>query len=224
MTKEISMPKQIRINLLIDSIAFLGFILMALSGISFLLFPTNDTLNGLHAFGSVMTFAAIVAHIVLHWQWIKTMARRSVEFLVSRNVTLPKSVRFNVVIDTLIAISFLVTMVSGVLLDQRAENSESSNRESVGTLQSGLFENFMDDEPGNLSDGPMPGSATKPVFHWEALDLIHLGAVIALFDLLSIHIWIHGRWITNVTGRFIESLRQRSNLSGQSIKMETNGV
>ncbi len=221
MTKQIAILTQTRFNLLIDSIAFMGFILMVISGISFLVLPSNDTLNGLHAFGSVMTFAAIVTHIILHWQWVKTMARRSVESLISQNVTLPKSVRLNVVIDTLIAISFLVTAVSGVLLDQRSESSGDFNGRSAGILQGGLSGNFMDDLSDSLSDGQMPGSATQPGFQWEALDLIHLWAVIALLSLSSIHIWIHWRWIINVTGRLIGSLGQRPGLSGQPVEMKS---
>lgn len=222
MTKQIAMPTQTRLNLMVDSIAFLGFILMAMSGISFLAFPSNDTPSGLHAFGSVLTVAAIVIHLVLHWQWVKTMARRSIESVISKNVKLPKSVRHNMAIDTLIAVFFLVTVVSGVLLDQRSDISESSNGGSVGILQGRLFGNFMDDPAGDLSGRQTPGSATSLAFQWEALDLIHLGAVIALISMSSIHIWIHWRWITNVAGRYFESLGQRTGLSGQPVEVESN--
>lgn len=219
MTKPVAMPKQTNLNLLVDAIAFLGFILAAISGTSFLLIPANDTLSGLHAFGSLMTIAAIVIHIVLHWQWVKTMTRRSVALL-SRNVKLPKSARLNVVIDAMITISFLLTAVSGILLNQRSESSESSNKQSVGVLQDSLFDNFPGNPPGHLSDGQMPGSAAKPAFRWEALDSIHLWAVIALLGLSSIHIWMHWRWIINVTGRLVELLGQRPGLSGQPVEME----
>jgi len=79
------------------------------------------------------------------------------------------------VIDSLITIFFLVTIVSSLSLKQRSEISESSNRESVGVRQGGLFGNFIDNLPGSLSGGQMPGSATNPAFQWEALDLILLG-------------------------------------------------
>lgn len=222
MTTQIAMPTQIRLSLLIDTIAFMGSILMALSGISFLVFPANDTLSGLHAYGGVMTIAAIVIHIALHWQWIKTMARRSVETLVSKNVKLPKSVRLNLVMDTLIAISFLVTAISGVLLDQRSDISGDFDGRPIGGLQGRLFGNFLEDSPGNLSGRLMQGNVSRPSFQWEALDLIHLWAVIALISLFFIHIWLHWRWITNVTVRFIGSMRRQTGLSGQPVKVGSN--
>jgi|GEM_PF-3554901 len=213
MSKQIAMPAQPRLNLLVNAIAFMGFILMALSGISFLVFPSNDTLSGLHAFGSVMTIAAIVIHIALHWQWVKMMTRRSVESLTSRSVTLPKSVRLNVAIDTLIAISFLVTAVSGVLLNQRSESSGDFDRRSFGSFQSrvsgkGLFGNHHDMGLfGNHQDTGLDignqtvDSAAGPAFQWATLDLIHLGAVITLVVLMALHIWMHRCWIVNVSRR-----------------------
>jgi hypothetical protein len=134
MTKKRGISSQTRNNWLIDTVLFLGALVAAITGIYFLFLPVGgyqggrnpmygvkilferETWDDLHTwFGIVMIVAAAV-HIVVHWNWIVNMAKRIYKEAVGRERHLNQRSRFNVGINTLIGLSFLVTAASGVVL------------------------------------------------------------------------------------------------------------
>ena len=123
-----------RINWWIDSVLFFGAVASVLTGFYFLWLPVGGyqggrnpmygvtiffdrrTWDNLHTwFGIVMIVAALV-HITVHWSWIVSMARRVVKELIRREKRLNARSRFNLIINSLIGICFLITSLSGICL------------------------------------------------------------------------------------------------------------
>jgi len=82
---------KIKINYFVDVIAFISFLITAITGIIIFLFlPTGESRGGVHSFllgygrhdwgaihdwaGIIMTIAALV-HVALHWKWIVNMTK-----------------------------------------------------------------------------------------------------------------------------------------------------
>jgi hypothetical protein len=59
---------------------------------------------------------AATIHIVVHWNWIVNMTRRAVQELSSRESRFNPRGRFNVGVNLLIGLSFLVTAITGIFL------------------------------------------------------------------------------------------------------------
>lgn len=83
------MSSRSRINIGIDAIIAVGFLLSAVSGIYFLLGPgetasrdlpsfifSSGAWDVIHTWSSVAMIIGIMAHLVLHWSWIKSVSAR----------------------------------------------------------------------------------------------------------------------------------------------------
>jgi len=121
-----------RQNWLIDAAVFLGGILAALSGIYFLFLPSGGYQGGrnpfygvtilfsrhtwetLHTWTGIVMIGAAAIHLAIHWSWVVMMSKRVMSALRSGQGKLSKGARFNVAIDALVAVSFIVTAVSGI--------------------------------------------------------------------------------------------------------------
>jgi hypothetical protein len=132
MSKKITMSLQTRANWLIDLMVLLGGLLASLSGIYFLFLPSGGyqggrnplygvtilfnrhTWDDLHTWTGVAMIVAAVVHLAIHWQWVKTMARRIVNAIAARGSGLSRGAALNVIVDATVAISFLLTAVSGL--------------------------------------------------------------------------------------------------------------
>jgi len=132
MSKKITMSLQTRANWLIDLTVLLGGLLASLSGIYFMFLPSGGyrggrnpmygvtllfdrhTWDDLHTWTGVAMIVAAVVHLAIHWQWVKTMTRRVVNAIAAKGSGLSRGAMFNVVVDAVVAISFLLTAVSGL--------------------------------------------------------------------------------------------------------------
>lgn len=121
-----------RNNWLIDAALLLGGILATLSGIYFLFLPTGGyqggrnpmygvtilfsrhTWDAVHTWTGVAMIVAAVVHLAVHWTWVKMMARRTAKALFSKGNRLSRGAKTNVALDAAVAVSFLLTAVSGV--------------------------------------------------------------------------------------------------------------
>lgn len=93
-----------KVNLLIDSTIFIAFLVaMAprFSGIA------------IHEWLSIAFGAAIITHLLLHWQWIVGVARRF--FSVAR-----WSARLNYLLNTLLFVDMTIVIFSGLLISEAA--------------------------------------------------------------------------------------------------------
>jgi hypothetical protein len=127
-----SVSPQTRRNWLVDTSLFLGALLAGLSGIYFLFLPTGgfqgghnplynlqilfsrQTWDDLHAWSGVAMIVVVAIHLVLHWQWIATMSQRAWHELTGKGNSMNSHGRWNLVLNTLVATSFLLTALSGV--------------------------------------------------------------------------------------------------------------
>jgi cytochrome b subunit of formate dehydrogenase len=195
---------QTRKKWLLDAIIFLSGLVAALSGIYFLFVPSGGyqggrnpiygltilfsrhTWDDLHTWSGVLMIAVAVLHFALHWRWVKVMSKRTVKALLSRETKLSKGPRLNVAINVLVAVSFLLTAVSGIY--------------------------FLFAPSGGFQGGRNPGWDPMFLFSRTTWDLIHTWAGVVFIAAAVIHFWIHWRWIKTMTQQFFLSLLPQPDL------------
>lgn len=202
MSQHVTMSWQTRKNWLVDVAVFVSASLATLSGIYFLFLPSGgyqggrNTMSGstviferstwsdLHMWGGVLMIIAAIIHLVIHWRWVTQMSKRVARMLRGEVVRMSRGAKFNLFIDAMVALSFLVTAVSGVY--------------------------FLFAPQGGYQGGHNAG--WDPGFVWSRTtwDLIHTWAGVTLVATAAIHFAIHWRWAKNVTRRFFLSLASRS--------------
>ena len=183
---------------LLAAVVFLSGLVAALSGIYFLFVPSGGyqggrnptygvtilfsrhTWDDLHAWGGVLMIVVAVVHFAIHWRWVKVMSKRTVKALFSREAKLAKGPRLNVAINLVIAVSFLLTAVSGIYL---------------------LFA-----PTGGFQGGRNAGWDPMFLFSRTTWDLIHTWAGVVFIGAAVVHFWIHWRWIKNTTTRLFLAL------------------
>ena len=208
MSRRIRMSTQTRKNWVIDAVLFVAALVAALSGIYFLFVPSGGYQGGrnplyevtiflsrhswddLHTWSGVLMIATVAIHLVIpsHLKWIKMTAKRIVNAVRSRDVTIPQSVKINIITNIVIAFSFLLTAVSGVYFLLAP----------TGGLQGGSNSDW---DPGFL--------LTRTTW-----DLIHTWSGVILVVAAVIHFAIHWRWVENITKRFFLSLWGRDERQG----------
>ena len=131
MTELKPLSKQTRHNWEIDALLFISAVIAVISGIYFLLFPggyqggRNPFYNTVILFGRyewdlihTWTGAAMIAaaaiHIAIHWKWIASMTRRTLQSLFGRIPGMNRMARFNVAINALTGLSFIVAAITSV--------------------------------------------------------------------------------------------------------------
>ena len=183
---------------LLDTIIFLSGLVAALSGVYFLFIPSGGyqggrnpmygltllfsrhTWDDLHTWSGVLMIAVAVLHFVFHWRWVKVMSKLTVKALLSREIKLAKGPRLNVAINALVAVSFLLTAVSGIY--------------------------FLFTPSGGFQGGRNPGWDPMFLFSRTTWDLIHTWAGVVFIGAAVVHFWIHWRWIKTMTQQFFLSL------------------
>ena len=195
---------QARKKWLLDATIFLSGLVAALSGTYFLFIPSGGYQGGrnpmygvtvlfsrhtwedLHTWGGLLMMAIAVLHFAIHWRWVKVMSKRTVKALLSKETKLSKGPRLNVAINVLVAVSFLLTAVSGVY--------------------------FLFAPSGGFQGGRNAGWDPMFLFSRTTWDLIHTWAGVAFIGAAVVHFWIHWRWIKNMTQQFFLSLLPQPDL------------
>jgi preprotein translocase subunit SecY len=131
MTKQ-TVSKQTQKNWWIDAALFTSAILAAISGIYFLFLPTGgfqsgrnplygiqilftrETWDDLHTWGGVAMILAAIIHLAIHWQWVVSMTRRIWNELTGKYASMNPRGRWNLFLNSIVALSFLLTAASGV--------------------------------------------------------------------------------------------------------------
>lgn len=127
-----SLSTQTRRNWLLDSLLLISAVLAALSGIYFLFLPiggyqggrnpwhgvtflfTRQTWDLLHTWSGVMMIIIVILHLSLHWSWVTNMTRRTINGLMGKVANLNARSRFNLIVNAVIATSFLLAAVSSL--------------------------------------------------------------------------------------------------------------
>ena len=189
---------QIRKKWLLDATIFLSGLVAALSGIYFLFIPSGGYQGGrnpmygvtvlfsrhtwedLHTWGGVLMIAVAVLHFAIHWRWVKVMSRQTVKALLSRETRLSNGPRWNVAINAVVAVSFLLTAVSGIY--------------------------FLFAPSGGFQGGRNVGWDPMFLFSRTTWDLIHTWAGVVFIGAVAVHFWIHWQWVKTMTKQFFRSL------------------
>jgi len=64
--------------------------------------------------GSIIFIAAIFIHLPLHWRWISGTTKRISGSFRKNGTTMNRKVRWNIVVDSIIAASFFIATISGI--------------------------------------------------------------------------------------------------------------
>lgn len=124
--------KQTRNNWLIDAGLLSSALIAAISGIYFLFLPIGGYQGGrnptygivilferhtwedIHTWIGVAMIAVALIHLILHWSWVVSMARRTWKELTGKAGPMNGRGRYNLIVNTVIAFSFLLTALSGL--------------------------------------------------------------------------------------------------------------
>jgi drug/metabolite transporter (DMT)-like permease len=116
----------------IDTGLFISAMIATLSGIYFLFLPDNGfqggrnpnygimvffqrhTWDDLHTWAGAVMIAATLIHLAFHWRWVSSMTRRICNELMGKCGCMNPHGRLNLILNISVAISFLLTAVSGV--------------------------------------------------------------------------------------------------------------
>jgi cytochrome b subunit of formate dehydrogenase len=126
------LSKQTQKNWWINATLFISAVIAALSGIYFLYLPvggfqggrnplynvqilfSRETWDDLHTWGGVAMIVAALIHLAIHWSWVTNMARRTWAGLTGKGSKMNPRGQWNLILNTIVAISFVLTALSGV--------------------------------------------------------------------------------------------------------------
>lgn len=132
MADKATVSSQTRRNWIIDAGLLISAVLVALSGIYFLYLPVNgfqggrnpfygvvilfgrETWDLVHTWTGVAMIAIATLHLVLHWHWVTNMLGRMVKEWTGERRLLNARGRFNLYLNLVVGISFLLVAVSGL--------------------------------------------------------------------------------------------------------------
>ncbi len=127
-----TISKQTLNNWWIDLGLFLGALAAMLSGVYFLYLPEGGYMGGrnptygieilferhtwedIHMWGGIAMIAIALVHLVIHWSWVVSMTRRMWSELRGKGSSLNARGRWNLVLNTVVAISFFIAALSGL--------------------------------------------------------------------------------------------------------------
>lgn len=131
MKKNVLSPK-LRLNWTIDAALFIGAVLTILTSIYFLIFPVGGYMGGrnplygivivfdregwefLHKWGSLFMILIALIHIIVHWNWIVGTTKRVFGSIGNKENKFGPRLAYNIIIDALIALSFIVCGLTGI--------------------------------------------------------------------------------------------------------------
>ncbi|MBL8157032.1 MAG: DUF4405 domain-containing protein [Anaerolineae bacterium] len=181
---------QTRRNWLVDAAVFAGAAAATISSFYFLVIPSGrdelivllgrETWDDLHTYGGLLMTAAVVIHFALHWSWVKTMTRRVYNLARTGTGRFTSGARTNILIDAVIAISFLLAALSGLYFYFAPEGGYQGGR--------------------NLAWDP------NFLFARPIWDLIHTWSGVVMIAAAVLHFAIHWGWIRKVTTRILAAL------------------
>jgi len=198
MKKSIRLSRQTRANWLVDLSVFSGAVIAMLTGIYFLFIPSGgydggrnsfynvtvlfgrESWEDLHLWGGLAMILAVVIHLTLHWRWVVGMIKRVAHSIRTGESTFSRGAKVNIAINLTIALSFLVTAISGLYFLLLTDDG----------YQGGRNPNW---DPGFLFSR----------FTW---DMLHTWGAVVLTLAAMAHFYIHWGWIRKVTARFFRSL------------------
>ena len=201
MNKSKVVSTQTRNNWIIDATVLIGGLLAVISGVYFLFLPVGGyqggrnalydvtiifdrfTWDALHTWAGVFMIIALVVHFTLHWSWVLMMGKRIIKALRSGGTNMSPGSKFNLAINLVVALSFLLTAITGIY--------------------------FLYVSPGGFQGGRNLSWDPGLIFNRTTWDMIHTWAGVIFILAAVVHFAIHWRWAVKVTKRLLGSLNSR---------------
>ena len=139
---------------------------------------SRSTWDDLHTWGGAAMIVIALAHLLVHWKWVLSMARRIWRELTGQCACMNGRSRFNVAIDLAVAASFLLAALSGV------------------------YFLFIGGSRGGANPDPMI------LFSRTTWDIIHTWSGVVLIIAAVVHFVIHWRWVVKVTHKVFRAVIQ----------------
>ena len=132
MKNKSKLTPKLRQNWWIDVILGLSAVIAILSSLYFLAYPVGGYQGGrnpyynirvifdrhtwdmLHTWTGVLMIMAALLHIIIHWSWITGTANRTWQVITRKRKSFAPRLTYNIFLDALIGISFLICAVSGI--------------------------------------------------------------------------------------------------------------
>ena len=142
--KNSSLTPKLRQNWWIDAILALGTVVAIASSLYFLAFPiggyqggrnfyydftvifSRQTWNIIHTWSGVAMIMAALIHILIHWGWITGTINRTWQVILKKRKGFRMRLTYNILLDAIIAVSFLICAISGVYFMFFAESGPSN--------------------------------------------------------------------------------------------------
>ena len=143
--KNSSLTSKLRQNWWVDAILALGALVAIVSSLYFLAFPiggyqvgrnfyydftvifSRQTWDIIHTWSGVAMVMAALIHILMHWGWIKGTINRTWQVIRSKREGFGSRLTYNILLDAIIAVSFLICAISGVYFMFFAQSGPSSD-------------------------------------------------------------------------------------------------
>lgn len=198
MENKINGSNKTRRNWVIDAALFLGALIASLSGIYFLIFPDGGYMGGrnpyygiqvifdrtgwewIHTWLSLGFVVIALIHLVLHWKWVVSTTKRVFRNVIGKQKSTMNAGGWkNVIVDGVIAVSFIISAASGIYFI------------------------FAGESRGGLIPDPMF------LFSRTAWELIHLWSSVLFISSFILHFAIHWGWVTKVTRKIFTSKKSK---------------
>ncbi len=197
-----------RRNWYIDAVLFVGALIAAISGIYFLIFPDGGYMGGrnpyygiqiifdrtgwewIHTWLSLGMVAVALVHFLFHIKWVGSTTRRVLRNLFGKQKSTMNAKGWqNVIVDGLVALSFVVCAASGVYLLLVGESR------------------------GGLAPDPMF------LFSRTVWSLLHTWSGVLFISGGIMHFAIHWGWVTKVTRKVFRKaeLKVQQNQTGNLV-------
>ncbi len=192
MTEMKAISKNNRNNWLLDSLLALTGLVVGLTSIYFLFLPLNGyrggrnpyfgliilfdrhTWSDLHTWVGLGMIAIALIHFILHFDWVVNMAKKILKEALHRKAILNRHGRFNVFVDAMIALGFVVSAVTGLIYFLFAG-------------ENGVFT-----------------SGVRMVADKSMLDLVHTWGGILMLAAAVVHFAIHWQWVVKIARRIFQ--------------------
>jgi len=143
--KKSSLTPKLRQNWWVDAILALGTIVAIVSSLYFLAFPiggyqggrnfyydfslifSRQTWDIIHTWSGVAMIMAALIHILIHWGWITGTIKRTWQVILKKRKGFGKRLSYNIILDVVIGLSFLICAISGVYFLYFVESGPVSN-------------------------------------------------------------------------------------------------
>ena len=194
MNPQRTVSKRTLYNWLLDASLALSGLLAGITGVYFLFLPTNGYQGGrnlyysitilfqratwedLHIWTGLAMVAVALVHLVYHWKWVLSMARRLWRQAVGKAEPMNRNTALNVLVNALLALGFILSAISGVYFFVVGGSHG-------GTIADPLF-----------------------IFTRTTWDLIHTWSSVVMIAAALVHFIIHWQWVVKVSRRLVNNI------------------